>query len=94
MTANSFNGAINTNGNWVTVESVTVGVTGSTFTGFTAGYIYNIWAGNQAQFKVGDYIVPVLNEKFDYKPNADDDIYIKTNYTSCQLSILENIPES
>ena len=40
--ANSFTGSINTDSEWVTIDSVTVGVEGSTFTGFTAGSTYSI----------------------------------------------------
>ena len=90
MTANSFNGTVKTNGDFVTVESVTVGVSGSSFTGFTSEKVYNCYIGNKAYLKIGDYVVPVFNEKFDYKAGSDD-IYIKTNYnTECALSILEN----
>lgn len=82
--AQSFNGTIETQGEFQTVSSLT-NIT------FTSGNIYNIWVGNAAQVKVGNYIAPVLNEKFDFKA-GDDDLYIKTNYyTKCQLSILENV---
>lgn len=78
----SYNGTIYTENEFKTVSSLT-NVT------FTSGNIYNIWVGNSAQIKVGDYICPVMNEKFDFKAGSDD-LYIKTNYTKCQLSILEN----
>lgn len=92
--ANSFTGNISTNGEFQTIESLTVGVTGSNFTGFTAGKTYNLCIQNSAYVKVSDAIFPIHNEKFDYKPNADDDIYIKTDYSStnniyCILTILE-----
>jgi len=81
--AQSFNGTIKTNGEWVLVETLT-DLT------FTAGNIYNMWIGNQAYLKTGDYVTPCFNENFDYKGGTDN-LYIKTNYDlECQLSILEN----
>ena len=95
--ANSFTGNISTNGSFVTIESVTVGVTGSNFTGFTSGKIYTMCIENSAYIKISDAIFPIHNEKFQYKA-GDDDIYIKTDYSStnnisCLLTILEEVTE-
>lgn len=88
--ANSFTGQINTNGEFVTVESVTVGVEGSTFTGFTEGKSYNIQVQNVADLKVGDAIF-TLGDRFQfltYKAGTDD-MYIKTDVIPTKLTILE-----
>ena len=91
---NSFTGNISTNGNWETIESLTVGVPGSNFTGFNKGLKYNMCIQNTAEIRIGDAIFPCQNIKFDYTP-GDDDIYIKTNNsifnnTYCILTILES----
>lgn len=84
MTIQSFTGRINTNNEFVTVESVATGVT------FTVGNTYTMNVSNSAEVKVANAIFPITNEKFQYKAGADD-LYIKTQdgYT-CTLTILEN----
>ena len=91
--ANSFTGFISTHGDFETVESLTVGITGSNFTGFTAGKVYTMCVQNSAELKVSDAIFPLHNEKLQYKAGTDD-LYIKTDYSTtndigCILTILE-----
>lgn len=81
MTAQSFTGVINTNGDWETVASLT-NIT------FTEGTTYNIQINNLAYLKIGNAVFSFNGEKFDYKASSDD-LYIKTNNNSCTLSILE-----
>ena len=82
MTVNSYNGVITTNGEWATITSLT------SFT-FTQGTIYTIQAVLPIYIKIGDAIYSVPDGKtFQYKAGSDD-IYIKVNYGSTPLSILE-----
>lgn len=90
MTANSFTGTINTNGEFVTIESVTVGVEGSNFTGFTSGKSYSMQIQNLGYLKISDAAFPVYTDDPFTFVMGDDDPYIKTNYQSVVLTILEN----
>ena len=92
--ANSFTGVINTNGEFVTVESVTVGVEGSNFTGFTIGKFYNIQVQNLADFKVGDAIF-TLGDRYQFLiiKARTDTLYIKTDVIPAKLTILEEEKE-
>lgn len=86
--ANSFTGQINTNGEFVTVESVTVGVEGSSFTGFTSGSTYTIQVKDFCTLKVSDAEFDLNKRELQYKAGSDD-LYIKTNSMGCGLTILE-----
>ena len=88
--ANSFTGRINTDNDFVTVESVTVGVTGSNFTGFTAGKVYTMQVQDHCTLKVSDaeFFISVEHPYLQYKAGTDD-MYIKTDSLGCTLTILE-----
>lgn len=93
MTANSFTGAINTEGEYVTVESLTVGQTGSNFTGFTEGKTYSIQMLQLGYWKVSDAEFTIKTDiPWTFKM-GEDGPYIKTN-GNCMLTILENAEES
>ena len=87
---NSFTGTILTDNQFVTVESVTVGVEGSSFTRFTAGKCYTFQIRNFAQIKYGDAIFDFENVGFQWKA-TDDSLYIRTfnEEGGCKLVILE-----
>lgn len=90
--ANSFTGVINTNGEFVTVESVTVGVEGSNFTGFTNGKTYVFQANRHIEFKVSDAIFSREKGEILYLKQGADDIYVMTdlvNQKGLRLSIFE-----
>lgn len=86
--ANSFTGFIDTNSTFVTVASVTVGVSGSNFTGFTTDKTYTIQVQNTAELKVSDAEFTLKNQFMQFKQGADD-LYIKTTTLPCKLTILE-----
>ena len=89
--ANSCTVNVDTEGEFVTVESVTVGVTGSNFTGFTANSTYTIQIINQADLKISDAIFPIKTKiPFPYTADSENDLYIRTQYGPCTLAILEN----
>lgn len=82
MSVNSYNGVITTNGEWETVTSLT-GFT------FIEGAIYTIQSVLPIYLKLGDAIFSVPDGKtFQYKAGTAD-LYIKINYGSTPLSILE-----
>lgn len=83
MTIQSFTGRIDTNNEFVTVESVATGFT------FVEGNTYTMQVQNSCYLKVADAVFSVSNEKFNYTAGSED-MYIKTNYTSVVLTILEN----
>lgn len=89
--ANSFEGDI-TNTEFQTVESLTVGVPGSNFTGFTSGKTYTIQVVNHKDvhvlFKVSDAIFKLNNQDLQYTA-GEDDPYINTLGFTCKLTILE-----
>ena len=90
MTTNSCKVEVDTEGQFVTVESVTVGVEGSNFTGFTAGEKYNISILNTADLKVADFEFPCEDIRIPFLYEATtDDLYIRTQYGPCTISILE-----
>lgn len=71
MTANSFTGSINTDGQYKTLSSAT-GFT------FTNDKTYAMQVQNIAYLKISDAEFLFNNEKFYYTANSDG-IYIKTN---------------
>lgn len=81
MTAQSFTGTINTNGEFVEVSELT-DIT------FTNGTTYKMQIQNYAYLKIGNAVFCFNNEKFDYKASSDT-LYIKTTGASCELTILE-----
>ena len=83
MTAASFTGNIQTNNEFVTVESVADDFT------FTAGKTYTMQIQNTAELKISDAIFTISDEKFTYKAGTDD-LYINTPLFDCVLTILEN----
>lgn len=90
--ANSFTGVVFSGDQFVTVESLTVGVEGSDFTGFTAGKTYAIQVKDYAEFKVSDAIFELSDRRILYFTYGSDDLYIKANtldYKGCRLTILE-----
>lgn len=79
----SFTGKIETNGEYETVSSLS-GVT------FTSGKSYSIQIQNLAYLKIADAEFAIYtDEPFTYTASSDD-LYIKTDYASCVLTILEN----
>ncbi len=88
--ANSFTGSINTNGEWVTIESATVGVEGSEFTGFTSGKTYTMQMLGLGYLKISNAEFPIKTDDPFTFTMSEDDPYIKTNYTPVMLTILEN----
>ena len=90
--ANSFTGVVFTGDQFATVESLTVGVSGSNFTGFTSGKKYYIQVKDYAEFKVSDAIFELNDKRILYFTAGADDLYIKANtldYKGCRLTILE-----
>lgn len=77
----SYTGTIDTQGEWLSVSTLT-GVT------FETDKTYNIQIQNSAYLKVGKAVFYFGNEKFDYKATGSN-LFIKTNYNPCVLSILE-----
>lgn len=77
----SYTGTVDTQGEWLSIQ---------TATGFTflEGKTYNIQVQNSAYLRIGKAVFYFGNEKFDYKANGSN-LYIKTNYNPCVLSILE-----
>ena len=80
--AQSFTGRIQTEGEYVTVSSLT-DIT------FASSTTYTMQIQNTAYIKVGDAEFCVSNEKFQYTTTTDD-LYIKTeSFQGCILTILE-----
>ena len=78
--ANSYNGVINTEGEFVTVASV------ADFT-FTEGKKYLLYVSKNVYFKISNAVIPQSEGKVNYTATSDD-LYIKTT-GDCTLSILE-----
>lgn len=82
MTAQSFTGTINTDGEFESVATLTELT-------LTSGKKFNMQVQGVASLKVGDAVFVFKDEKFDYKASSED-LYIKTSkYRSCTLTILE-----
>lgn len=81
MTTNSCTVNINTEGEFVKVSEA------ADFT-FTNGNKYVMQVQNACQLKIADAIFYLSNEKFQYTATSDD-LYIKTPYFTCTLTILE-----
>ena len=79
MAEKSFNGKVNTNGEWATLASVS-GLT------FTSKKFYTGYVGGQAELKIGEAIFPINNGKFYWTQEANQ-IYIKNNGVPTTLSI-------
>ena len=82
MTIQSFTGTIDTDGEFLLIETET-GIT------FTAGTKYTVQVQNQAYVKIADAVFNVTGKEFEYTAGTED-IYIKTTYQPCVLTILEN----
>lgn len=87
--ANGTTKFINTNNEWVTVDSVMID---DYFSGITAGNTYAIQASKEAEVKVGNAIFDVFKKDFTYVAGTDD-LYVKTPY-KCRLTILESVTNS
>lgn len=82
--ATSYTGTINTNGTFVDLATES-GVT------FTSGKSYTIQIQNLAYIKLADAIFTIYtNDPFTYTAGSDS-LYIKTNNTSCVVTILEGV---
>ena len=82
MTVQSFTGGINTNGEWVTLSSLTS-------ISFTATYTYTIQIQGTAELKIGSAEFLIKNDNpFDYVAGTDD-LYIRTRFGGCQVTVLE-----
>lgn len=80
--ANSWTGSIHTEGEYQTVASL------ASFT-FTEGKTYTMQVQNECYLKISDAEFWIGNEKFNYTAGSDD-LYIKTMYIPCTLTILED----
>lgn len=83
--ANGTTVTINTQNEYVTIESVAVN---DDFTGFTLGKKYNMYAQGLSYIKIGAAVFPVCNRNFNFTM-GEDDPYIKTYQGNCLLTILE-----
>ena len=83
--ANGTTVTVNTQNEYVTVESVAVD---DNFTGFTLGKKYNMYVQGLAYIKVDAAVFPVNNTNFDFTM-GEDDPYIKTYQGNCLLTVLE-----
>ena len=82
MTAQSYTGRVNTEGEYVSVEELS-GIT------FVAGTVYSIQIQNLAYWKVGDAEFTIYTDDvWGYKAGSDVP-YIKTDFSSAVLTILE-----
>ena len=83
MTVESFTGGINTKNEYVLVETLT-GVT------FTVGNTYTLQTSEWTNVKVADAEFNVsLFKPFQFVMGSED-IYIKTGFVGCRLTVLEN----
>lgn len=82
MTVQSFTGEINTDREFVSISSLT-GIN------FVGGNTYSIQIQNAAYLKIADAIFCIGDEKFTYIAGTED-LYIKTTFRACILTILEN----
>jgi len=78
----SYTGTINTHDEWLSIKEVT-GFT------FLEGKTYKIQIQNSACLKIGKAVFNYNNEKFDYKAIGNN-LFIKTGYLPCILTILED----
>ena len=83
MTAQSYTGSINTNGEFVDVETLT-GIT------FTPGNNYSVQIQNLAYFKIGDAIFTIYTDDPWNFVAGTDTPYIKTDLKDCVLTIYES----
>lgn len=83
MTAVSKTLTVNTAGLWesvATLADITI----------TSGKTYSMQIQNLAYLKIADAEFTIYSDApFTYKA-SDDDLYIKTDYSKCELTILEN----
>lgn len=86
--ANGTTKDINTQGEWVLIETETAD---TKFTGFTEGRKYNIQCINEAYMKIDEVIFKITNRELTFTM-GEDDPYIKTSLSGCTFSILE-VPE-
>jgi len=83
MTIESFTGGINTKNEYVLVETLT-GVT------FTVGNTYTLQTSEWTNVKVADAEFDVsLSKPYQFVMGSND-IYIKTDFVGCRLTVLEN----
>lgn len=83
MAQPSFTGLINTKDEFVTVESLT-NLT------FTVGKTYLIQTNAITYVKVADAIIEVYDQKPYQFIAGTDDLYIKTDFCGCKLTVYEN----
>lgn len=83
MTIESFTGLINTKGDYETVASLT-GLT------FTSGNVYTLQTNALTYVKVSDAEFEVYDKKPYQFTAGSNDIYIKTDFCGCKLTVLEN----
>ena len=86
MTAQSYTGSINTNGEFVDVETLT-GIT------FTPGNNYSVQIQNLAEWKVADAVFTILTDDVWNFLGGSDTPYIKTVLGDCTLTIYESAQE-
>ena len=83
MTAVSKTLTVNTEGEWESVAEL-ANIT------FTSGYSYTMQLQNLGYLKIADAEFTIYSDApFTYKA-SDDTLYIKTDYSKCELTILEN----
>lgn len=86
--ANGTTKDINTQGEWILVETATAN---TKFTGFTEGRKYNIQCINEGYLKIDEVIFKITNKELNFTM-GEDDVYIKTGISGCTFTILE-VPE-
>ena len=86
--ANGTTKFINTENQWVTVDSLMVD---DYFSGITAGKTYAVQASKEAEVKVGNAIFDVC-KNLTYIATSDD-LYVRTPY-KCRFTILESASNS
>lgn len=80
--ANSFTGMVDTQSEFVTLDSDIMGFD------FTSGNTYTMQIINNADLKLGDAVFSISNERFQYKASSDE-LMIRTNYNPCTLTVYE-----
>lgn len=80
MASQSFTGRVNTENVYQSIEELT-GIT------FTVGETYSIQIQNLAYFKIADAEFPIYTDDVWNFVAGSDTPYIKTNYSSCVLTI-------
>lgn len=83
MTVESYTGLINTKNEYAEVETLT-GVT------FTVGNTYTLQTNALTHVKVLDAEIEVFDQKPYQFCAGSNDLYIKTDFCGCKLTILEN----